>query len=195
MSVELQQAPAAASSPSHPDHTRWVKERMLEREVSWLRGLGLDPGARAVEQKIDEGMLRLAARKREKRQLRDIRQPATRPDRDVARELAAESGYDFHRGAPRPLPVRAPRPFYPCLHCGVCDRCRREKRAMNIIRMARAGDDQCTPLAYAIIGAAMRAQARSHEFEGLTSHDANRVLTRIIEDVCDKSVRFAGAWR
>lgn len=193
--VELLEAPPAASSPDHPEHTRWVKQQMLQREVDWLARLGLSPGASAIERQVDEGMRRLAARKREKRALvQERKRPAPRQaDHAAARELAREGGYEFTKAAPRPRP-RQLAPFYACRRCGTCRRCRRELRALNILRMARAGDDRLQPLAYRIIGAAMRAQGGSGEFAGLSELDVSRALTRVIEDVCDQSVPLAGAW-
>lgn len=187
--IELAAPTVAARDPLHPDHARWVKDQMLARETAWLRSLGVEVRSRAVDANIDRGLARLAARKREARQV-SIRRDVT-PMR-TAEKLAAASGAKLIR---RPLRQQVRPPPYLCKRCGLCVRCRREARAQRIIDLGRDGDTRIRPLALELVRVALRAHSQVAEFEHLSPHDANRVITRVIEDVCDRSVSMMGEWR
>lgn len=173
-----------------------IKATLIERDVEWLRSTGdLSTTVRQVDEHVTAGLDRAAAKARESRR---VAAPKAAPapvghDENKAHAIAQASGYDLQIGdRNRRRKVAVP---YACNKCGTCVRCRRELRAMNILRMAKQGDTRLRPMANRIIAASFRAQSGSAEFTGLSGRDCARILTRIIEDICDQSVPIAGAWR
>lgn len=173
-----------------------IKDTLIQRDATWLRSVGVEPSARQIDEHVTAGLDKAAAKARERRKAPQVVAPAPAPPpvENGATVIAREAGYDLTIGARKRRAVPGP-VAYSCGKCGTCVRCRRELRAMNILRMARQGDDRLKPLASIIIGASVRAQAGLGEFDGLGGHDKARILTRIIEDVCDRSVPVGGAWR
>lgn len=187
--IELATPTDAARDPLHPDHGRWVKEQMLARETAWLRSLGVQVRSRTVDASIERGLQRLAARKRESRKVAVQRDVTTMR---TAEKLAERAGARLIR---RPLRQAPKAPPYLCKRCGTCIRCRREARALRIIELGRAGDMRMRTLALEIVRVGLRSHAKIAEFEHLSPRDANRAITRVVEDVCDRSVSMMGEWR
>lgn len=175
-----------------------VKATLIERDVAWLRSTGdVSTTARQVDEHVTAGLDRAAAKAREKRRIIAPKTAApaapVAPRENQAAELARAGGYELSIGDRKPR--RKVAVAYACNKCGSCVRCRRELRAMNILRMAKQGDARLRPLANRIIAASFRAQAGTGEFDGLGPRDVARILTRIIEDVCDASIPTGGPWR
>lgn len=189
LKIELAAPPDAARDPLHPGHAQWVKDQMLARETAWLRSLGVEVNRRAVDINIDRGLARLAARDREGRQV-PIRRDTT--TLRTAERLAEKAGAQLIR---RPLRQTPKAPPYACKKCGTCTRCRREARATRVLELGRAGDTRLRPYALELVRVALRAQAGVGEFDGLGGDDANRAITRVVEDVCDRTVPMMGQWR
>lgn len=172
-----------------------VKATLIERDVEWLRSTGdVSTTVRQVDEHVTAGLDRAAAKAREKRRIIAPKPAApVVPQENKAAEVARASGYELSIGDRKPR--REVAVAYACNKCGTCVRCRRELRAMNILRMAKQGDTRLRPLANRIIAASFRAQSGTGEFDGLGQRDVARILTRIVEDVCDASIPTGGPWR
>jgi hypothetical protein len=181
---------AAASSPSHPDHARWVKEQTLKQEIAHAQSRGLS--ARHAENENTRQLERLANRKR--------RKPASKKARkDWTPEQLAKEGVTV-RAAPKRKAPQLP----PCKLCRVCVWCRRAIRVSHIGLRARQQDVRARTLQdelNAIMVAALTrkdyrdALARELPFSRITGRDVDKAVTQGIEWVCDRSVSFMGQWR
>ncbi len=177
---------AAASSPSHPDHDRWVKEQTLKQEIAHHGNL------RASETANMRALERLANRKRKPK-----RKPKPAPV-PTAEQLAA-SGVTI-----KPAPKRKAPQMPPCKLCRKCVWCKRAIRVSMIGIKARQEDLGALGLMMellAIHNAALSrkdykdALGRELPFSRITGHDVDRAVTQGIEWVCDRSASFMGQWR
>lgn len=177
---------AAAASPSHPDHARWVKEQTLKQEIAHHGSL------RAAETANIRALERLANRKQKPRK---PKKPAPVPTAD---RLAA-SGVTV-----KPVAARKAPPLPPCKLCRQCTWCRRAIRVSMIGIKSRQEDLRALALQnelLAIMFAAIQrkdykdAIGRELPFSRITGHAVDMAVTQGIEWVCDRSASFMGQWR
>ncbi len=186
MKVEGVTPAATASSPDHPDHDRWVKEKTFKMEVEHAQAVGLSlrhaesENARLLERM--EAVARLAPAV-----------PGT-VQRPKKRKTRAE------RIMQRAVQITAAQPqivaqkLSPCGRCGTCRRCMRERRVLAIIQRAKTGDALMERWAAEIAATAIFASGGVGPFRGMTQSDVTRAVIRKAEDICDKSVAFLGKW-
>lgn len=186
MKVEAVAPAADASSPAHPDHDRWVKERTLQMEVEHAERLGLtfrDAEAENLRQLERSEAIAKAA---------PIVTPATnrQAPRDGHGERVAKRGV-FKR-APKPT-VRNAR-LSPCGRCGLCRHCKIERRLFLMCQKAKAKDLKYVVVMWRLGMMGEQAAKRIGPFFGMSKRDADRKLVRILEDACDATVPSMGPW-
>lgn len=173
-----------------------VKDAIVLREVEWRRSLGQQVVVADVEREVATKLERLV-------QKRKHAKPATPKKRkrivepgeqtNAAAKMAEESGYRYHQ---REAPKVVPAPTSPCKWCGACVRCRREARVRQIMSHAlREDTPTLTRMAWELVTLGLSAGGGMGRFADLSAPDRNRVITRAIEDVADRSVPVLGAWR
>lgn len=181
---------AAASSPAHPDHARWVKEETLKIEMRDAAARGLS--FRDAESVNTRQLERLAGRKRKPK----IAKPARRVDTP---EQLAKSGVTVKKARARRLP-----PMPECKLCKQCTWCKRSLRMSQLATRARQLDQKALGLMLELAAIQMAASAgrdyrdaigRELPFSRIRGADVSRAVTQGIEWVCDRSVSFMGQWR
>lgn len=186
MSVKAVTPSAAASSPSHPDHARWVKEQTLKQELAHHGSF------RAAETANIRALERLAKRKLKPKKRK---KPAPVP---TAKQLA-ESGVTV-REAPKRKAPQLP----PCKLCRQCVWCKRAIRVSMIGIKSRQEDlralelqNELTAIMMAALGRKDYRDAIGRElpFSRIVGKDVDKAVTQGIEWVCDRSVSFMGQWR
>lgn len=186
MSIKAVTPPAAAASPSHPDHSRWVKEQTLKQEIAHHGNL------RAAESANMRALERLANRKRKPPKQK---KPAPVP---TSEQLSA-SGVTI-----KPAKARKAPPLPPCKLCRKCTWCRRAIRVSMIGIKSRQEDSRALALQNELLAIMFAAVSRKDykdaigrelPFSRITGHDVDKAVTRGIEWVCDRSVSFMGQWR
>lgn len=186
MSIKAVTPTAAASSPSHPDHARWVKEQTLKLEV------GHHATFRDAEAANLRSLERMSNRKRKPPKKK---KPAPVP---TAEQLAG-SGVTVKAAKVRKAPS-----LPPCKLCRKCVWCRRAIRVSMIgIKSrqqdlkARALQDELNAIMLAAIGRRDYRDALGRElpFSRIIGHDVDKAVTMGIEWVCDRSASFMGQWR
>jgi hypothetical protein len=212
--IEVITPTSSAANPNHPDHPRWVKEQFKQRRADWLRSLGIAPNTRHEETVANDGMQRLEARKRNAKPVyAKTPEPERDPDKNAAQSMAAAAGYGYrkkHVGNVRELEAKDKKRLerrkkqgmralaragdFECGRCTKCRRCKREIRCQNILRFGRAGDERFVDLAKHILSFGIAASMKIGVFAGKSQLDVDRLLTKLLEDVCDKSVAVAGKW-
>jgi hypothetical protein len=192
VSVKAVTPSAAAASPSHPEHARWVKEQTLKREIEDARAIGLS--ARWAETLNARNLERLSNRKR-----KPAVKKAPKPPAELTPEQLAKAGVTKKIATARKLPSMPA-----CNLCRQCLRCKRELRMSQIASKAKQLDQKAIGLAMelsAIVMAAARrndyrdAIGRELPFSRLVGHDVDRAVTAGCEWVCDRSTSFMGQWR
>jgi hypothetical protein len=189
----------AASSPSHPDHARWVKERTLAVEADHARRVGAS--LRDAEIANTRQLERLEARKRIKRPVKKpSRKRSALTPRNEEHQRLADAGV-----IKRPAPVEIVKPrASPCNWCGLCISCKREARLRSIMARARNADVQAHKLTMELVAITFAASSkkdykdaigRELPFSRLRGGDAARARIAGAEWVCDRSVSFMGEWR
>lgn len=177
-----------ASNPSHPDHDRWVKEKTLKMEVDHANALGLPLRYAETEN------LRLLERSE---------RIANDKPKGLSKKKHAPGTNAGHgeRQKKRGVTVRAAKPIVPgmklspCGRCGTCVRCKREKRVFAMSLKAREGDHKFTVILWRLAMYAQQAQDGTGPFVGTNPADANRMVIRKLEEVCDATVPTMGPWR
>lgn len=181
---------AAAASPSHPDHARWVKEQTLKVEAEYAQKLGLS--SRVAEIENQRQLERLANRKQKPRKPKA-------PKKIDSPEAVAAAGVT-QRVAPKRRPIAIPS----CKWCGLCLRCKREMRLSMITAKARELDQRAIALTAELVAIGFAANGRRDyrdalgrelPFSRLKGHDRDKAVTQGAEWVCDRSVSFMGQWR
>jgi hypothetical protein len=181
---------AAASSPSHPDHARWVKEHTLKMEVEHARSIG--QSTRDAETHNIRNLERLSNRKQKPKKPKKVIPVPT------AEKLAKEGV------TVREAPARKAPPMPPCKLCRTCVWCKRAIRVSMIgIKSrqqdlkARALQDELTAIMMAAIGRRDYKDALGRElpFSRIVGKDVDKAVTQGIEWVCDRSASFMGQWR
>jgi hypothetical protein len=194
VSVKLVTPAASAASPSHPDHSRWVKERTLEVEARHAHVIG--GSIRDAEDANARNLIRLDARKREDKP-KPVKQAVDVGKREITHAQLKEAGVTKRRA--RVTKIAA----YKCKNCGLCRRCKRELRVSEIMRRNRIGDASVSALANSlavmVLAHGLRkmyrdgsVEFRFNELEGL---HRNRALLAATELICERSSATMGAWR
>ncbi len=177
---------------------------MVRRETDWLRTLGGTVSSREVESRVNAGMERLYARRREAVPKNLKFGPQTSDRRQKRRaELAQKSdGKMWVRAAKPTAPVRGPR----CRNCGLCLGCKRVARLRRIQDLGRKGDLQCMTLSwdfYALVNATASGGAyrdrlgNVYLFGDMPKRDRSRAFETAFDRICDHSASLPGlgAWR
>lgn len=179
---------ADASSPTHPDHARWVKEQTLKREIAFHGGL------RAAETANMRNLERLANRK-----MRPAKPKKERKRKEITHEQLAASGVTKRIAPAKKLP-----PMPACKLCRKCVRCKRELRMSQIMTKGRQQEPKALALVQELVAIVLAAQARKDykdalgrelPFSRLGDIDRLCAITQGTEWVCDRSVSFMGQWR
>lgn len=194
MSVKLVLPAATASSPSHPDHARWVKERTLEVEARHAHVIG--GTIRDAEDANNRNLIRLDARKRENKP-KPVKRPVDAGKREITHSDLKAAGVTKRQA--RVAKIAA----YKCKHCGLCRRCRRELRVAEIMRRHRIGDsavkDLANSLAVMVLAHGLRKLYRDgsveFRFNELEGFQRDRALVSATERICEQSSATMGAWR
>lgn len=193
MSIKLVTPAAGAASPSHPDHSRWVKERTLEIEARHVHAIG--GSIRDAEDANARNLIRLDARKRENKP-KPVKRPVDAGRREITHADLKAAGVT--KRAAKVTPIAA----YKCKHCGLCRRCRREARVAEIMRRNRQGDSTvmalANSLAVMVLAHGLRklyrdgsVEFRFHELEGF---HRSRALIAATELICERSASTMGPW-
>jgi hypothetical protein len=182
---------AAASSPSHPDHARWVKESTLAIEANHARASGLS--IRAAETENMRQLERLSNRKVKPRK----QKPAKKID--TAEQLAKQGVTQ------RVAPAKVLPPMPACKLCGQCIWCKRTFRVSQLATKARQQDPKASALILELAAVMMAAQAKRDYKDAIgrelpfsrlrLASDIDRAVTQGMEWVCDRSTAFMGQWR
>ncbi len=194
MSVKLITPAATASTPSHPNHARWVKERTLEVEARHTHVIG--GSIRDAEDANNRNLIRLDARKRENKP-KPVKQALDVSKREITHADLKEAGVTKRRSSVVKIAA------YKCKHCGMCRRCRRELRVSEIMRRNKVGDSSvmalANSLAVMVLAHGMRKLYRDgsveFRFNVLEGLQRNRALLAATELICERSSATMGAWR
>lgn len=184
MTVQAITPSDAAADPAHPDHDRWVKERTLAMEVEHAKRVGLPLRVAEAE---NLRLLELADKKGPPAKL-----TKKQPKKNKG-HAARVDGRGVMKRAPRQL-VQGAR-VSPCGRCGTCLGCRRERRIQAMSHAALQGELKWVAVIWKLGIYAQMASSCTGPFSGMTKRDANRILIRRLEDVCDASVPQMGPWR
>ena len=187
MKVQAVTPSDAAADPSHPDHDRWVKEVTLKREVEHATRLGLPLRVAEAE---NQRLLEIADKKGPPPKLAKKR--PRQADHNIG-HAARTRARGVQRRAPRPLVAGAH--LSPCGRCGTCLRCRREKRVNAMTVLARQGDLSMVATLWKLAIYASQAQSGLGQFATMSPRDANRMVIRRLEEVCDATIPLMGEWR
>jgi hypothetical protein len=181
----------AASSPTHPDHARWVKERTLAREIAQAASEGL--GIRVAEERNARALERLSNRRPKPKKAKPTRRDP------VTHEQLKAAGVTKRAPKPRKLP-----PMPPCRLCRTCIWCKRTFRMSQIRRRAVELDQAALGLMQELVAIMLAAQqckdyrdalGRELPFSRIQGVDVDKAVTQGIEWVCDRSTTFMGQWR
>lgn len=182
---------AAAASPTHPDHARWVKERTLAREIAQAASEGL--GLRVAEERNVRSLERLSNRRPKPKKKKPTRRDP------VTHEQLKAAGVTRRAPKPRKLP-----PMPPCRLCRTCVWCKRTFRMSQIRRRAVELDQVALGLMQELVAIMLAAQQRKDyrdalgrelPFSRIQGADVDKAVTQGIEWVCDRSASFMGQWR
>lgn len=177
----------AASDPLHPDHDRWVKETTLAVEVAHAQRVGKT--FRDAEAENAYWLNRAEAKAREAKPV-----PAAKPRPRKDREQRAQArGVAVRPGKIGPEPTL--RQLSPCGRCGVCRACRRERRIYQLaISYKQTRDEKIKRTLDGLFFLSMQARDLTGPFHGMSRTDAERVLVRKLEDICDSTIPSMGEW-
>jgi hypothetical protein len=159
-----------------------LKDRTLKMEVEHAKRLGLP--LRFAEQEN----VRLLERSE---QIAKESKPAPKKKPNIGHAQRKERRGVTTRVA-QPL-VRAAA-LSPCGRCGTCRRCKREKRIFAMSQKAKQGDLKFALVLWRLGMYAQQAQDGTGPFVGVSPRDANRMVIRRLEEVCDATVRTMGPW-
>lgn len=186
MNIKAVTPAAAASSPSHPDHARWVKDQTLKLEI----------GSHATLREAETANLRSLERmSNRKRKPPKPKKAAPVPTADKL----AKSGVTVKEAKARKAPA-----LPPCKLCRKCVWCKRAIRVSMIGIKARQQDLKARALQDELNAIMMAALGRRDYRDGLgrelpfsriKGHDVDKAVTMGIEWACDRSVSFMGQWR
>lgn len=177
-----------------------VKDTVSKMEADWLRRVTGEAKSADVEKAVSRGLARLEARKRNRKPAPVKKPPEKQPD-DRSSMVTAQAAADGFKLVRRALPSTNAKPVIAkpaqssCGPCGRCRKCKREWRMKQILRRAMEGDIHAQKLAEDLARVSLSAQSRLREFTGKRGADLSRILTRLVEDICDRSdVVFKVAW-
>jgi hypothetical protein len=182
----------AAADPNHPDHDRWVKETTLKVEAEHAKRVGLT--YRDAEAANAYWLQRAEAKAREKPDPAPVSKNQRKAGRKTREERLAERPVAVKRAVKEKRVTNAD--LSPCGRCGLCRGCKREKRIYAmIVRAKREGDTKIQEVIKNLWLTAMQARDRTGPFAGLSVRDANRIITRQLEDLCDSTIPKMGDWK
>jgi hypothetical protein len=107
------------------------------------------------------------------------------------------------RLAERPVSIRPAKPekkrtlkdISPCGRCGLCRACRREKRIYALaLKARRERDPKLMEVIKNLWLETMQARDLTGKFAHMSKRDANRIIARKLEDICDSTIPTMGAW-
>ena len=172
----------------NPD-PHWVKDTLAEEHAEYLRGCGVSPRSRDVEDAIAAD---LAAYQRSVRQRRASAAKSVAP--------RAQAVVDrFRTNADAALKIKRARARGRC-ECGACKLCKLEARIRILIKPAAGHtmkqDAFLFPRAAADVARAMvDSRQRRGRFADLSGADVERALLRELEDIADRYAPELGSWR
>lgn len=190
MKIQAVTPSAAAASPTHPDHARWVKEQTLAIEANHARVNGTS--LREAETENMRQLERLANRARRPKKPKKARPINTA-------EQLAKQGVTV-REAPKRKAPQLP----PCKLCRKCLWCKRAIRVSMIGVKAQQQDQRAMWLMLELVAIQNAASARKDykdaigrelPFSRIVGKDVDKAVTQGIEWVCDRSATFMGQWR
>lgn len=178
----------AAADPLHPDHDRWVKETTLAVEVQHAQRLGKT--LRDAEAENAYWLQRADAKARE---AKPAPAPKKQPRKD-REDRALERGVSVRHTTLGPEPTL--RQLSPCGRCGVCRACKRERRIYQMaVHYKQSRDEKIKQTLDGLFFLSMQARDLTGPFRGMSRDDAERILVRKLEDICDATIPSMGAWR
>jgi hypothetical protein len=181
------------SKPGQKADPHAVKDAMIRREADWLKTLGGLVSSREIEERVDRGMERLYARRREA-----VPPKLKRPARK--QQVQAKPGEKVWRKPAAPQRQRGPQ----CKWCGVCVDCKRATRLRTIQDLGRKGDPACEAMSWdfvALVNAFVKGSpyrdymGRYVDFGEISAAQRTRVFIGAFESICDRSVATMGTWR
>ena len=191
MSIKAVTPVAGASSPLHPDHSRWVKEKTLSLEAHHIQIAG--GTFRDAETANTRNLERLAARQR-------LAKPKPAAKVNTAQREVTHADLKA-AGVTKKVAKVAKVAAYKCKHCGLCRRCRRELRAATIMRRGKIEPkigEFSNALVVLVLAHGMRQMYRDRglefPFNTLTGAMRDRAFVAAVERICDRSVLAMGAW-
>jgi hypothetical protein len=176
---------ADASSPSHSDHDRWVKEQTLAMEVAHAQRVG--GTLRDAEAENIRLLQRMEA-------LARLEKPAICKPRKSRGQRMLERAVEVREALPKPKTLTW-LGSSPCGRCGVCRACMRERRILAISHMATQQKDPWALKSMWSIALFMyKISSGTGEFRGVTKSDARRRVESTAEKLCDDSIQRLGPW-
>lgn len=194
MSVKAVSPSPAASSPSHPDHARWVKERTIAIEVEHAQKMG--GTLRDAETANAKHLERLANRKKIALPPPRFKQPTIQRRELTHEELRAAQ---VRKRPAKIVPVRK----HMCGGaCGMCLDCKRLQR-VALIRDRLPGEPRLAPIvnALAVMTIAFGLQRRFRDagvefnFDDSRAWVRNRAHDAAVSQIIDRTVPILGEWR
>jgi hypothetical protein len=190
------------SKPGSKPTPHEVKDSMVRREADWLKTLGGTVSTREIESRVNRGLERLYARRREAvpEKLRPTKPQSNDRQQRTLDRLTAKSGGEMWIKPAAPIRQRGPR----CKWCGVCVDCKRASRLRTIQTLGRQGDTDCAMMSWdfvALVNAFTKGSAyrdvlgRAVNFADMRPAQRRKVFVGAIESICDRSVSKMGAWR
>ena len=181
----------SASKPfSRPERDRWAKEVSCEELADCARSHGQIPDTRAIEEQIHTELQQSIAKERERPFYRQPLVGDGRGKEVVAREAAKR---DVKIIDPTKRPKRKRIRRVPKTGRVLA----REARIRALLAFdAKRHDFKYPGPAKEIIRAQLRANAGKGEFEGVSRKMADKIITRILDDICDRTnLLFGSDWK
>lgn len=192
MKIESVAPVAAAASPKHADHSRWVKEKTLQLEAAHIQIAG--GTFRDAETANAANLERMAARKREAKP-KPVKRKVDAAQREVSHADLKAAGITKKVATVKPVAA------YPCKHCGLCRRCRRELRAADIMRRGKVEPkigEFSNALVVLVLAHGLRQMYRDRgvefPFHKLVGAMRDRAFVAAVERICERSTGAMGAW-
>jgi hypothetical protein len=188
-----------AENKPNPD-PHWVRDTLIEDYANAARVRGVSPAMADVEAVVMGDLMNYEAVQRNARPVAPKTKPAPSPKvGEVAKQAAGELGWQV---AKRPLAPAKRKRFG-----GFLDRRpRNPKEAAAILRLgqilqpkswfrpSKSFDYQLPHLAQKFTETMHALDRGLGEFEGKSEFDCERIVWRVVEDLCDKSTSTLGGW-
>jgi hypothetical protein len=178
----------SAADPRHPDHARWVLERLLRDGADWERQLGRLPDLHELQEHWGRTLSRLDQKR--------ARKVVT--DRAAAKQRIDPAEGRLVRGGDRHAQARARIEAERC-RCPTqdCRTCRINRRVGQLVEFDTSQMRFHYPAhAAAILRIYLMASAGAGPFRGASPQEGRRIITRLVQDICDqsRSVPTLGEW-